>query len=60
MLNADPNQAGIHRGRNVPTHPNSLNSTNIGTISTGNGIIMVARVIPKNMFRPGHRSRANP
>ncbi len=60
MLKAEPNQAGIQSGRKVPIHPRCRKSENIGTMRTGKGIIMVARVTPKNTSLPGHLSRAKP
>ena len=60
MLNAAPNQAGTHNGLGLPTHPSLRKITYTGTISTGNGIIIVASVAAKMRSLPGHLIRAKP
>ncbi len=54
MEKALPKKVGTQSGLNVPIQPSALNRAKVGTIKTGNGIIIVAMVIPKKRSRPGH------
>ena len=60
MLNAPANQAGTHNGISVPSHPSVRKTLYIGTMSTGNGIIMVARMTVNSVSRPFQWIRVSP
>ena len=60
MLNAFPNQAGTHNGAKVPIQPTSRNITKSGTMTTGNGIIIVASIAMNAGPRPRQRTREKP
>ena len=54
MLKALPKNAGTHRGKSVPIQPKLRNTPYNGTISTGNGTIIVASVTLNSVARPRH------
>ena len=60
MLNALPKNAGTHSGLSVPIQPSVLNTPYIGTMSTGNGTIIVTSVSTNRVSRPRQRTRAKP
>src|SRR5688572_28306207 len=60
ILKAPPKNAGTIRGLIDPTQPRVLKTPYRGTITTGKGIIMVARVTMNKASRPFHSTLEKP
>src|SRR6478752_6666189 len=60
ILNAPPKNDGTQSGKSVPIQPKLRNTPYSGTIKTGNGTIIVARVMLNSVRRPFHWMRDRP